>query len=345
MIDFTISEDQQIILDAVARFVRQELAPGMREAEQARTPSPAVVRHFEALGLMGLERPGTGLGMLTRCLVNAALAGGDAGAALALDRVGPAAHALLALGGDDLVDAIATDPNRRAWCATLADGQFRIDDKTIDGVLHWAPGGVTDLCILLPDGIALVRDGLHDERVRGSGLRAAAPVRVRLDRASLAQFRQTDPAPALDAARLYTASLLLGVLEAAASYARTYAQERVAFGRPIAHHQALAFLLVDMNTAVTGARLLLHDAAWRFDAGYPAAEAIATAFAELIDQSRFIGPNGVQVLGGLGFMQDYPVEKYMREARALGLLHGGIDQARADAMRATGTALMAGGLI
>jgi alkylation response protein AidB-like acyl-CoA dehydrogenase len=120
--------------------------------------------------------------------------------------------------------------------------------------------------------------------------------------------------------------------------------ERVAFGRPIAHHQALTFLLVDMNTAVTGVRLLIHDAAWRLDANHPAAEPAATAFVEAADRSGFVGPSGVQVLGGLGFMQDYPVEKYMRESRALGLLLGGVDRARADAMREPGTALMAGGL-
>jgi alkylation response protein AidB-like acyl-CoA dehydrogenase len=129
--------------------------------------------------------------------------------------------------------------------------------------------------------------------------------------------------------------------------------DRVAFGRPIAHHQALAFLLIDMNTAVAGTRLLIQEAAWRADdAGYTASrpakaaalcEAAATAFAEAAEQGAFIGPNGVQVLGGLGFMQDYPVEKYMREARSLGLFYGGLDAARDDAMQQPATSLMADG--
>jgi alkylation response protein AidB-like acyl-CoA dehydrogenase len=106
---------------------------------------------------------------------------------------------------------------------------------------------------------------------------------------------------------------------------------RVAFGKPIAHHQALAFLIADMRTAVDGARVLIQEAAWHLDEGNPAESLAASAFAEAIEASSFVGPNGIQIFGGHGFMQDYPVEKHMREARALGLLLGGFDAAREDA--------------
>jgi alkylation response protein AidB-like acyl-CoA dehydrogenase len=122
-------------------------------------------------------------------------------------------------------------------------------------------------------------------------------------------------------------------MRASAEFAREYALRRVAFGRPIAHHQALAFLLADLRSAVDGARLLVHEAAGRLDRGEDAAEACATAFVEAAEQALFVTPNGVQVLGGHGFMQDYPVEKYMRDARALSLLFGGADAAREDAGR------------
>jgi alkylation response protein AidB-like acyl-CoA dehydrogenase len=178
--------------------------------------------------------------------------------------------------------------------------------------------------------------------VRGSGLRAAAPVRIELDRAPIIRFLAVDSAPALAAARLCVASLLLGVMDASTSYARKYAMERVAFGRPIAQHQALTFMLVDMNTAVAVTRVLIHEAAWRLDAGQPAEEPAATAFVEAIDRSAFVGPGCVQVLGGLGRMQEYPVEKHMRESRELGLLFGGIDRARGDAIQSIDMTLMPG---
>ena len=83
-----------------------------------------------------------------------------------------------------------------------------------------------------------------------------------------------------------------------------------------------------MATAVDTARLLLWDAAWRLDSGEEAREACASAYVEAVEQAMFVTPNAVQILGGHGFMQDYPVEKFMREARALGLLWGGVDIAR-----------------
>ena len=122
----------------------------------------------------------------------------------------------------------------------------------------------------------------------------------------------------------------------AAEFSREYAMEREAFGRPIAHHQGLSFLITDMRMAVDGARVLLHEAAWRIDRGIGCGFAVdaAAAFAEAIEASVLVGPNGVQILGGHGYMQDYPVEKSMRESRMLGLALGGVDAAREDAGKA-----------
>lgn len=347
MIDFTLDGEQQMLVDAVERFSRERLAPYARAAEADRTPAADTVQIYEDLGLMGLEAPGEELGMVSRCTVNEVLGRGDPGAALRLDRLGASAYALWAVDDRETVADILADPSRRAWLTAPEDGAANVSERLATGTLHFVPAGVTDLVMLSPAGIAVVRSGWEETPIRGAGLRAAAPVRLQLNDAPVERFHRMATAPALARARLYLASLLLGVLDAAAGYAREYAKERVAFGRPIAHHQALAFLLTDMNTAVAGCRLLIQEAAWRLDAGIDPAEAqeaAATAFAETVEQSAFIGPNGVQVLGGLGFMQDYPVEKHMREARALGLLFGGIDLARTDAMREQSTRLMAGGL-
>lgn len=344
MIDFTLDQDARMLLDAVTRFSRERLVPHIRTAEADRAPDADTVRLYEGLGLMGLEAPQEGLGMQARCLVNEALGRADPGAALALDRLGPAGYALWAVDEREAVADLLADSTRRAWLSTPEDGAVNVSERAATGTLHFAPAGVTDLVMISPNGIAVVRSGLEETPVRGAGLRAAAPVRLTMQDAPVARFHRVATGPVLARARLYVASLLLGVLDAAASYAREYAQQRITFGRPIAHHQAMTFLLTDMNTAVAGTRLLIAEAAWRLDAAEDAEEAAATAFAEAVEQSAFVGPNGVQVLGGLGFMQDYPVEKYMRESRALGLLYGGADLARTDAMRGQSTALMAGGL-
>ena len=196
------------------------------------------------------------------------------------------------------------------------------------------PAERADLLLILgSEGAIAVREGIAVTDVRGSGLRAAGGCAIALDRAPIvARYAGAErTARALARARLYTASLLLGVMRHAADYSRAYALDRVAFGRPIAHHQALAFLITDMRCGVDGARVLLHEAACRAEQGLPFEAAAAAAYVEAIELSRFVGPAGVQILGGHGFMQDHPVEKAMREARALGLLLGGIDRAREDA--------------
>lgn len=343
MIDFDTGEDAALLQDAVTRFARDALAPNARRAEADRRPDDATRHLYESLGLTAFELRGEGLGMVARCLVNEALGAADPGAALRLDRIGAAGYALAALDGVEGVEALIADPARRAWLVTPEDGAVNVTERTASGTLHFVPADVTDLVVLSASGVAVIRSGLEATPLRGAGLRALDPARLTLTHAPVARFARVAIAPILARARLYTASLLLGVLEAASSYARAYARERVAFGRPIAHHQGLTFLLTDMNTAVAGARLLQHEAAWRLDAGLDGAEAAATAFAETVEQSAFVAPNAVQVLGGVGFMQDYPVEKYMREARTLGLLLGGIDLARDDAMKNPATALMAQG--
>jgi alkylation response protein AidB-like acyl-CoA dehydrogenase len=77
----------------------------------------------------------------------------------------------------------------------------------------------------------------------------------------------------------------------------------------------------------------VQEAAWHCDQGLPCEALAAAAFVEAVEVSRSVGPNGVQILGGHGFMQDFPVEKYMRDARALGLMLGGVDASREEAGR------------
>ena len=190
--------------------------------------------------------------------------------------------------------------------------------------------------VLRGDEVVVVRDGVETSALRGSGLRAAGASELRLSSAPIAARFRDGPgaARALARARLYTASLLVGVMRQAAEFSREYALEREAFGRPIAHHQGLTFLITDMRAAVDGARVLLREAAWRAEGGLACEAAAAVAFSEAVDASLLVGPNGVQILGGHGFVQDYPVEKYMRESRMLGLVLGGVDAAREDAGRA-----------
>jgi alkylation response protein AidB-like acyl-CoA dehydrogenase len=324
-------DDLELIVDTARRFGEDVLVPRVRSAETARAVDTETRRAFAEIGLAGLELPeavgGAGLGSVARVLVNEELAATDAGAALALDTLGPALYPILEMGGD--VSRFNEDDGRFLLVMDL-DGDVQIDGDRVDATIPWVPASEVDAIVVMAgDRAALVREGFSVEAIRGAGLRAAGAGTLRVV-AAKAQVQLADLAGAARArarARLYIASLLLGVMRAACDFSREYAKERKAFGRPIAHHQALAFLITDMQMALDGSRLLVHEAAWRLDAKLPAESTAASALAECIEASRMIGPNGVQILGGHGYMADYPVEKHMREARALGLLFGGFDAA------------------
>jgi len=349
MFDLSLSDELELIAKTTEHFAAAELAPRIRESEQARGVTPETARRYAETGLATLELSealcGGGLGALARALVNEELGAADPGAALALDALGPALYAIAEAGGESAVREhllpLLAKPGSRAVLVGSGDAKLAFADGRVSGHVPWVPSDRVDLLVLLDgDTVALVREGVRTTPLRGAGLRAAGASQLELEGAPLAaHWRDPDAAVrALARARLYLASLEVGVLRQSAEYSRGYALQRVAFGKPIAHHQALAFLIADMRTAVDAARMLLHEAAWHADAGLPFDALAASAFAEVIEASSFVGPNGIQILGGHGFMQDYPVEKYMREARVLGLLLGGVDAAREHA----GAALCAG---
>ena len=345
MIDFELGDELELVRSTARGYADDHLRPFVREHEASRALGPAATEAFAEIGFATLEwpEPGaeSGLGALARCLVLEELAAADPGAALALDPLGPALYPLAELGGWDAVETygapLLAAPGGRAvlvWNGPGSRGALERRGDTLSGVVPWLPADRVDLVVVLDEaGAVVVRDGLELESLRGSGLRAAGASELTLREAPVAAEWSGVAAArrALARARLYAAALLVGVMRESADYSRRYALDRVAFGRPIAHHQALAFLIADMAIAVDSARVLVWQASWRLDSGIDADAACAAAFLEAAEEAIFVTPNGVQILGGHGFMQDHPVEKFMREARTLGLLFGGVDGAREDA--------------
>jgi alkylation response protein AidB-like acyl-CoA dehydrogenase len=127
---------------------------------------------------------------------------------------------------------------------------------------------------------------------------------------------------ALDSGRLGIAACATGVAQAALDVAVRYATERRQFGRPIMEFQGLAFMLADMATAVAAARSLYLAAARRKDAGRPFAQQAAMAKLFASDAAMKVTTDAVQVLGGYGYVEDFPVERLMREAKVLQIVEG-----------------------
>jgi alkylation response protein AidB-like acyl-CoA dehydrogenase len=127
---------------------------------------------------------------------------------------------------------------------------------------------------------------------------------------------------ALDAGRLGVSAVAVGLAQSALDVAVRYAREREAFGRPIIEHQGLAFLLADMAAAVESARATYLVAARRKDAGKPYSRQASIAKLVATDAAMKVTTDAVQVLGGAGYTREFPVERYMREAKVMQIFEG-----------------------
>jgi alkylation response protein AidB-like acyl-CoA dehydrogenase len=119
----------------------------------------------------------------------------------------------------------------------------------------------------------------------------------------------------LDNGRIGMAAWSLGIGRGALEESLAYARERTAFGKPIADLQAIQFMLADMATRLDAARVLLYRAAYLKDAGQPYRAAASMAKLQASEAAMWATTKAVQVHGGYGYMRDYPVERYMRDAK------------------------------
>ncbi len=126
----------------------------------------------------------------------------------------------------------------------------------------------------------------------------------------------------LDAGRLGIAAVAVGLAQGALDHARAYAQHRETFGRRIIDHQGLGFVLADMTAAVESARATTLHAARLKDAGLPYSRAASIAKLLATDNAMKVTTDAVQVLGGAGYTRDYPLERYMREAKVMQIFEG-----------------------
>ncbi len=127
---------------------------------------------------------------------------------------------------------------------------------------------------------------------------------------------------ALDSGRLGVSAVAVGLAQSALDVAVRYAGERVAFGRPIVEHQGVAFLLADMAAAVESARATYLVAARRKDAGKEYSRQASIAKLVATDAAMKVTTDAVQVLGGAGYTREFPVERYMREAKVMQIFEG-----------------------
>ncbi|TXH20261.1 MAG: acyl-CoA dehydrogenase [Gammaproteobacteria bacterium] len=343
MIDWELADEVKMCTETAWRFAREKILPAMRDWETVRRIERAAHEAYAAIGLDAVDLPiedgGAALGVLGKVAVLERLAVADPAAAIALDAHAVAYKAVADFANQAAIERILGPSTAKlrpdagiSVCVDLDQSLFRQANR-ITGLLPWVPGGGgARRLLIVGNGELLVLDAPFDhELVRGSGLVATSAASITLKEHAISErFASSDGCERFLAyLRLYVASLMIGQMSAAVDAARAFCMDRVAFGRPVAHHQAVAFILVDMHMAVESCRCLMWEAAWRADSGLPWHSQAANCFVEAADAADFVGPYALQLHGAAGFMRDFPVEKYMRDLKTLSLMAGGVDHARA----------------
>ena len=126
----------------------------------------------------------------------------------------------------------------------------------------------------------------------------------------------------LDGGRINIGAIATGVAQAALDVSTRYAQERIAFGRPLGAFEGIQFLLADMAMKVEASRLLVYQAAFKMDEGEAATPYAAMAKCFATDSAMAVTTDAVQVLGGAGYVRDWPVERYMRDVKVAQIFEG-----------------------
>ncbi len=249
------------------------------------------------------------------------------------------------IGGDRLGAYCLSEPASGSDAAALTTAAVRDgDDYVVNGVKAWVThAGVADFYNLMvrtsdtgSGGISTLlaaadTPGLVPARPeRKMGLSASPTAQIVLDDARVPADRLIGAEgegfrialAALDGGRLGISACAVGVAQAALDYAIAYARERRQFGTPIIDFQGVSFLLADMATQVEAARSLYLAAARLRDAGLPYGDRAAMAKLFSTDAAMRVTIDAVQVLGGAGYVEDHPVERFMREAKVLEIVEG-----------------------
>lgn len=362
LFDLTPNDEQKMLSDSVRDFSLAKLRPAAHDADQACAAPPELLTQANELGLTMVGVPEELGGAVeqrsavTSVLMSEALAQGDMGIALACLAPAGVATALGLWGDADqqatyLPEMVGDDPPAAAlmllepWAlfdpfvlrttahrsgeGFVLEGSKALVPRASDSELFIVAAQLDD------QGPALFvveskTQGITVEPEPAMGVRAAATGRLTLADVKLpagALLGGGDPAvyaKCVALGRLGWCALAVGTGQAVLDYVIPYVNERRAFGEPIANRQAVAFTVANIAIELEGMRLATYRAAARVDQGLSFAREAALARRLCAERGVAIGSDGVQLLGGHGFVKEHPVERWYRDLRAAGVMEGAL---------------------
>ena len=359
MLDFRVDEEQQMLIDAIHRFSKERVREQFRDAEEEGYLPPGLIQAGWEIGWLQTAVPEQygGFGeysAVTGVLALEAFAYGDLATTFKI--MAPNSVALpLMLGGtddqkarylprfvsDSLPKASAAltervyqfDPRNLGTTAVSAPNGFVINGRKVyvpsadsaESFLVWANENGQTQGFLIDKSTEGVTIGAKDKLMGIQGLptyelileNVTVPHSSKLGGKDGCDFDQI-----LNHSRVAQAGTAVGVARAAIEYAINYAKQREQFGRPVAQYQSIAFLLADMMSDVESMRMMAWEAAWLLDQGQDATRE-TLLLKHFVDQAVVRVTDGaVQVLGGYGYIREYPVELWLRNARGFAAFDG-----------------------
>ena len=359
MLDFRPNEEQKMLTDTISRYARERVRKVYRDAEEDGVIPEALLRAGWEIGLLPTAMPEAygGLGeysAVTGALALEEFAWGDLAVTLNVMTPNLVAIPLLLCGTEAqktryLREFCGDSPPKMTAALTEPVVQFspyrlrttavlKGDEYVLNGTKTFVPladeaeiflvyaneGGKTQ-AFLVPataDGLTIGnREKLMGIRSLSTNLVTLADVRVPVAN-KLGGQNGIDFSLIMNHSRVALGASAVGMARAGFEYARDYAKERVQFGEPIAHRQSIAFMLADMATEIDEARLLVWETAWILDEGRDATQE-ATIMKQHVDRMVMqVADRAVQILGGYGYIREYPVELWLRNARGFASFDG-----------------------
>uniref|UniRef100_A0A8D0R4N8 Medium-chain specific acyl-CoA dehydrogenase, mitochondrial n=2 Tax=Sus scrofa TaxID=9823 RepID=A0A8D0R4N8_PIG len=337
---FELTEQQKEFQATARKFAREEIIPVAAEYDRTgEYPVPLLKRAWE-LGLMNTHIPesfgGLGLGIIDSCLITEELAYGCTGVQTAIEANTLGAYCVTEPGAGSDVAGIKTKAEKKG------------DEYIINGQKMWITnGGKANWYFLLarsdPDpkapaskaftgfiveadtpGVQIGRKEINMGQ-RCSDTRGIVFEDVRVPKENVLTGEGAGFKIAMgtfDKTRPPVAAGAVGLAQRALDEATKYALERKTFGKLLAEHQGISFLLADMAMKVELARLSYQRAAWEIDSGRRNTYYASIAKAYAADIANQLATDAVQVFGGNGFNTEYPVEKLMRDAKIYQIYEG-----------------------
>ena len=358
---FTYREDQLLVRDTVRDFVRTRISPNADAWNEKGEFPLDLLPDLAALGLTGLAVPheygGAELETLTSAMVMEELGAGDGSIALTI-----AAHNSLCIGhlltaaNDDQKDRwlppLARGEYLGCWALTepasgsdAVNVQSRLrregDDYVLTGTKQFITNGsIAGFAVVIvgagerkltafgvPRDAPGFRAGRREEKM---GLHASDTAQLVLDQCRLPERDRIgrdgaafdDVKRVLDRGRVGIGALAIGLGRASLEIATAYAKERRQFGRPIAEFEMIQWKLARARTELDAARLLVHRAASLADARVPFTDAASKAKLYASEAATRAADSSLQVLGGYGYLRDFPVERHLRDVRLMEIGEG-----------------------